>query len=226
MTDDVRKYIYGALIVFVVGVFAWVSFVFVNACGLTLTCKRGTLAVYRTPVPTLIPATLPLREGMGSGAPAVSDQCRVSAVDLIGAWVEGGSPETKPFQFVDASGTDCEATFNDVKPLFVEANFWSPGSFSCVSCHSVDLTVSPAQLDLSSYRGILDGSRRADPASKGTDILGAGNWKSSLLHEFLTTSKPEVPGHTDVSSDLMISVGKPLPAPPRTVATPTQTPVK
>ncbi len=59
MNDDVRKYIYGTVVVFVVGVLIWVGFIFVNACGFTLTCKRGELAVERTPIPTLIPATLP-----------------------------------------------------------------------------------------------------------------------------------------------------------------------
>jgi mono/diheme cytochrome c family protein len=59
MKDDVRKYIYGTLVVFVVGVATWISFIFINACGFTLTCKRGALFVERTPIPTLIPATLP-----------------------------------------------------------------------------------------------------------------------------------------------------------------------
>jgi mono/diheme cytochrome c family protein len=59
MNDDVRKYIYGTLVVFVVGVSIWLTFIFVNACGFTLTCKRGALLVERTPIPTLIPATLP-----------------------------------------------------------------------------------------------------------------------------------------------------------------------
>jgi len=37
MNDDVRKYIYGAVTVFLVGVLVWVGFVFVNACGMSLT---------------------------------------------------------------------------------------------------------------------------------------------------------------------------------------------
>jgi hypothetical protein len=217
MNDDVRKYIYGALTVFLVGVLVWVGFIFVNACGFTLTCNQGELPVERTPIPTLLPATLPAVE-MNVDEEAVSENvvCRVAAVDLIGAWAAAGSPETEAFQFTDSTGQNCEATFEAVKPLFVEANLWYPGSLSCVSCHSVDLTVSPAQLDLSSYAGIIAGSRRAEAESNGTDIFGAGNWESSLLYEFLSESKADVPGHTESLSGLMIFAGTPLPEPEAT----------
>jgi hypothetical protein len=212
MNDDVRKYIYGTLIVFVVGVSTWIGFIFVNACGFTLTCKRGASLVERTPIPTLLPATLPAIE-TGGGIVIVSDQCRVAAVDLIGAWVSAGAPESDAFQFTDINDQRCVSTFEEVKPLFVEANFWYHGSLSCVSCHSVDLTISPAQLDLNSYDGIISGSRRADAGSKGIDILGNGKWESSLLFEFLSNSKKDVPGHTEAVSGLVIFAGKPLPKP-------------
>lgn len=215
MNDDVRKYIYNTLTIFVLGLIVWIGFLFVNACGFTLTCKRGALPVERTPIPTLLPATLPVRE-TGTGNMVMSDQCHVAAVDFVGAWVEAGSPETDTFQFSDINGQNCESTFQEVKPLFVDANFWYSGSLSCVSCHSVDVTISPAQLDLSSYAGIMAGSRRADAESKGTDILGGGKWKSSVLYEFLSTSKADVPGHDNLSSDLVIFAGSPLPSPTAT----------
>ncbi len=41
----------------------------------------------------------------------------------------------------------------------------------------------------------MSGSRREDDKSKGIDILGDGKWDSSLLYEFLSTSKADVPGH-------------------------------
>ena len=219
MNDDVRKYIYTTLTVFVLGLVVWIGFLFVNACGFTLTCKQGTPPVERTPIPTLLPATLPARE-TGNGTVVISDQCHVTAVDLVGAWVEAGSPETEAFQFTDMNGQGCESTFQEVKPLFVEGNFWYSGSLTCVSCHSVDVTISPAQLDLSSYASIMSGSRRADAESKGTDILGGGKWEGSLLYEFLSTSKTDIPGHAEIVSDLVIFAGKPLPAP-----APTATPV-
>ncbi|NOH04696.1 MAG: hypothetical protein HND47_23355 [Chloroflexi bacterium] len=211
MNDDVRKYIYGAITVFVVGVLVWVGFIYVNACGFTLSCNRGNLPVVRTPVPTLIPATLPAMQPEDSTVSAAADVCYVAAVDLMGAWVNAGASDTEVFQFTDAHGRECEAAFEDVKPLFVEANLWYSGSLSCISCHSVDLAVSPAQLDLSSYEGILAGSRRAEGAAQGTDILGGGNWESSLLYVFIAEVKADVPGHTEALSGLMIFAGKPLP---------------
>jgi hypothetical protein len=218
MNDDVRAYTYGTLIVFVIGLFVWIGFLYVNACGFTLTCHRGVRPVERTPIPTLIPATLPAMQP-ATDETAVPDTCRLAAADLVGAWVDAGYSETEPFQFTDLNGQNCEATFADVKPLFVDANLWYPGSLSCVSCHSVDLAVSPAQLDLSSYAGILAGSRRADADSKGTDILAAGNWGASLLREFIAASHADIPGHSEPISALVIFAGQP--APPEAEATPT-----
>lgn len=212
MNDDVRKLIFGTILVFLVGVTTWVGFLFVNACDFTLTCNRGDLPIDRTPIPTLIPATLPALSIETNGEVVTSNQCRVRAIDFIGAWVSAGSPEQESFQFTDLNKQNCTATFEEVKPLFTEANLWSTGSFSCVSCHSVDLAVSPAQLDLSTYAGILSGSRRADADSKGTDILAAGNWESSILYEYLSNNKTDTPGHTVIFSNLFVAVGTPLPA--------------
>ena len=224
MNDDVRKYIYTTLTIFVLGLIVWIGFLFVNACGFTLTCNRAGPSVDRTPIPTLPPATLPAM-GTGNGLVIISDQCHVAAVDFVGAWVAAGSPETEAFQFTDINGQNCESSFQEVSSLFVEANFWYSGSLSCVSCHSVDVTISPAQLDLSSYSGIMFGSRRAGAESKGTDILGGGNWESSLLYEFISTSKADVPGHAEIASGLMIFAGVPLPAPdPTATPVPTEIP--
>ncbi|MBL8061929.1 MAG: hypothetical protein JNK32_02845 [Anaerolineales bacterium] len=209
MNDDVRKYIYGALVVFLVGVLIWVGIVYINACGFTLSCNRGVRVVDTTPVPTMIPATLPALEKSGEEASA-SEHCYVAAADLVGAWVEAGASDTESFEFTDAAERTCEASFEDVQPLFVQSNLWYAGSRSCVNCHSADVAVSSAQLDLSSYEGIIAGSRRADEAAKGMDILGAGNWESSLLYQFLSETKAGVPGHVEALSGLMISAGTPL----------------
>ena len=66
MKDDVRKYIFGAVIVFVVGVLIWVGFVYTSSCGFTLACNRGTLPVERTSIPTLLPANMPAIERVSS----------------------------------------------------------------------------------------------------------------------------------------------------------------
>jgi hypothetical protein len=49
----------------------------------------------------------------------------------------------------------------------------------------VELSAASAQLDLSSYAGILAGSRRAAPEAVGNDILGGGDWEQSLLNQQL-----------------------------------------
>jgi hypothetical protein len=219
MNDDVQKYIYRTLTIFIIGVAIWVGFIFINACGFSLACIQGKAIVERTPIPTLFPATMPAGETKSKPA-AISAQCYVAGVDLIGAWVSARSPEEDTFQFTDANGKNCEATYAEVLPLFNEPNLWHSGSLSCVSCHSADVTISLAQLDLSSYAGIMAGSRREDEKSKGTDILGAGNWENSLLFEFLAESKADVPGHTEaVFADFFVFAGKPS-AGPAPTATP------
>jgi len=208
MNDDVRKFIYGTIIVFLFGVLAWIGILYINSCGFTLTCKRGALTVERTPIPTYIPATLPVMESSSESMGTASDQCQVAAVDLIGAWADAGASETDAFQFTDANGQNCESTFAEVKPLFIEGNLWYSGSLSCVSCHSENVAVSPAQLDLSSYQGIIAGSRRADAESDGTDILSSGSWESSILYEFISATHADIPGHDDLKADLLVFAGK------------------
>jgi hypothetical protein len=221
MNDDVQKYIYRTLTIFIAGVGVWVGFIFINACGFSLACKQGAAIVERTPIPTLVPATMPALEIQNNPVAAISDACRVHAVDLIGAWVSAKSPETEAFQFVDADGKKCETTFAEVLLLFNEPNLWQTDSLACVSCHSVDLTISPAQLDLSSYAGILAGSRRENEKPKGMDILGGGIWEKSMLYQSLSFSKANIPGHSEaVALDSFVFAGKPL-----AESAPTATPV-
>jgi hypothetical protein len=116
MNDNVRSITYGTLVIFVIGLFVWFGFIYVNACGFTYNCLRGELPVERTPVPTLIPATMSAMQTPVSEVTA-SEVCRVAATDLIDAWVDAGSPEAEPFQFTDADGRQCEAVSDDVTPL-------------------------------------------------------------------------------------------------------------
>jgi len=181
--NDVRKMIYGTIIGFFLMLGLWFSIVYISSCGLTFTCNRGAPLVDRTPVPTLIPATMPARV---AGGDATFNKCQVAAVDLIGAWVTAGVPETDKFGFTDVNGQDCEAVFGrDVLPLFIESNLWYPGSLSCSSCHQSNLTVALQNMDLSSYAGILAGSGRANGEPKGKDILGGGVWEESLLYQMV-----------------------------------------
>lgn len=183
--NDVRKMIYGTIIGFFLMLGLWFSIVYVSACGLTFTCNRGAPLVDRTPIPTLIPATMPAQVAGGDTA---FNKCQVAAVDLIGAWVTAGVPETDKFAFTDVNGQSCEAVFGrDVLPLFVESNLWYPGSLSCSSCHQSNLALALQNMDLSSYAGILAGSQRANGEPKGKDILGGGVWEESLLYQMIYT---------------------------------------
>ena len=42
-----------------------------------------------------------------------------------------------------------------------------------------------AQLDLSTYAGVVAGSRRSPGSAPGTDILAAGDWQASILNRQL-----------------------------------------
>lgn len=118
MNDDVRSYIYGTLIIFLVGVGTWVGFLYLNACGFTLTCKSGELPVYRTPVPTLIPATLPVAQPETNQEVTTQELCEVNAQTLIETWVISNAAETQTFEFIDTNGLTCETTFEEAKSLF------------------------------------------------------------------------------------------------------------
>src|SRR5262245_6104520 len=121
MNDDVRKMIYGTIMLFLLVVVGWLSLIYVSSCGLTLTCRQALPKVDRTPIPTLIPVK---HSNSSTGPGALSaefDKCQVAAADLVGAWVSAGAPETEAFPFSDVNGNSCEGTFSeDIQPLFVE----------------------------------------------------------------------------------------------------------
>lgn len=195
MSDDTRRLIYGTIVAFLFFISAWIGFVYISACGFTLTCVQGAPLVVRTPIPTLIPME---RSQAQPEATAVEfDKCRVAAVDLIAAWVTAGHTEAEPFPFTDLNGQDCEGTFAEVQPLFVENSLWFPGSLGCSSCHNAELTDRSSGLDLSSYEAISLGSRRVlEATSPGTDIFGNGEWENSLLHEVLVNQGLTTQGHS------------------------------
>lgn len=226
--DDVRTLINRMLAILLVALVLFISFMYVNACGFTFTCPRGAPLVARTPIPSLVPATLP------SSLKVESGKCQVGAADLVGVWVSVGSPETASFLFTDVNGKTCSATFaRDIQPLFVKDNVWYPGLLSCASCHNSNVTASQsAGLDLSSYAGMRLGSRRADASKQGSDIFGSGVWEKSLLHDSLVKGEGAMAlGHPPQFSEggPMVFAGQPssevptaTPAPP--TSTPTVTP--
>ena len=220
MNDDVRKMIYGTILLFLAVVTSWLGLIYVSSCGLTLTCRQAAPRVDRTPIPTLIPAGHSESQ-TGEGAMAEFNQCQVAAADLVGAWVSAGSPETEAFAFSDVNGNPCEGTFSaDIQPLLVENSLWYAGAIGCVSCHNADLTERSGGLDLTSYDAILMGSGRADANAQGKDILGGGNWESSALHTTLVTQGFVPEGHSADATpvQLMIYAGQ---AAAEVTATPT-----
>lgn len=221
MNDDTRQLIYGTIVAFLVFILSWLGFVYLSACGFTLTCVQAAHLVERTPMPTLIPVK-------GSQAQPVQNaaefnKCKVAATDLIGAWISAGHPETDPFPFTDLNGQSCEGTFADIQPLFVENSVWFPGSLGCISCHNADLTDRSAGLDLTSYQAISLGTKRvAGSTSAGTDIFGDGDLEKSLLYQVLTKQGLTPQGHSpDVPPNQAIIYAGQLVAEGEVTATPT-----
>ena len=57
--DDFKKILYGVLVGFILLIVGFVSFAFIWSCGLDFSCKQAAPPPAVTPIPTLIPATLP-----------------------------------------------------------------------------------------------------------------------------------------------------------------------
>jgi len=198
--DNFPKFFYWVLGLFVVLTIGFISLMTFFSCGFNPNCLRGQTKVERTPLAVPPPASLPEVEfqyDVEEPTPmSATEPCRVIAADLMGAWVSAGYPEEESFTFTDLDGKTCEANFReDVQKLFNEADLWYDGSLACSSCHSADLSVASAQLDLSSYDGMVNGSQRVIDEEEGTvvgDIFGGGNWEESLLYAalFLGTDTP------------------------------------
>ncbi|NMB86884.1 MAG: hypothetical protein GYA17_00910 [Chloroflexi bacterium] len=145
----------------------------------------GAETVQRTPIPTLIPATAVAAPVLYQQTNVIQGDCPIAALDLIGAWVTAGKPETDPFEFQGMDGSTCQGTFeDDIHPLFTVPNLWFTGAIACSSCHGPEVNQSAAQMDLSTYAGVLAGSRRESPDDpKGEDILGSDtSWEESKLY--------------------------------------------
>jgi hypothetical protein len=193
--NDVRRMIYGTLILFFMTLGFWFSVIYVSSCGFTLSCNQAKHIVIRTPIPTLIPAAQlnPQNEEGTNGF----DKCRVLSTDLIGAWVSAGHPKTGTFPFSDVNGGSCEGTFaEDIQPLFVENSIWYDGAIGCISCHNSNFAERSAGLDLTTYDAMLMGSHRADANAQGNDIFGGDDWQNSLLYDVLVNRKLVPEGHS------------------------------
>jgi mono/diheme cytochrome c family protein len=172
----------------------FIGVIYFANCGFSTDCSQASLpGVIHTPIPTLIFAAIS-SQGKVVQVEATAP-CAVTARDLLAAWVNAGYQENLPFDFRDTTGNICQATFTDVLPLFTEANIWYKGALACDSCHSSDSSVAAANLDMSSYTGILAGGKRTPPSGQGEDILGGGNWENSLLYQMLFVTQIMPFGH-------------------------------
>lgn len=215
---DLKGIILGILVGLPTLVIVFAFGLYFFGCQTNNTCTGVNLPV-TTPIPTLIPATLPAPK-VGAEAVAATPKCRVAAVDLIGAWVNAGFPETDPFEFTDIKGQTCTATFKgDVQKLFLEANLWYDGAPACTTCHNADVANNQKNMDMSSYAGILAGSNRVGGKPQGDDILGGGNWDNSLLHKMLFA--PD--GKTEINRPAM-PLGRPANIPANGPVIPAGTP--
>src|SRR5271157_458083 len=163
----------------------FISSLYFFNCGANANCSSASLAqIIHTPIPSLFPATLPASVP-GSSSASGPAKCSVSAETILSAWVNAGYPETQAFNFTDTKNTSCTAAFTDLQPIFNESNLWYSGAPACITCHNSSLNPAYAQMDLSTYAGIVAGSHRASSSAKGTDILGGGNWDQSKLNQTL-----------------------------------------
>lgn len=214
--NDVRQWIFGAIIGLLACIGLMLGIVYVSSCGFSLTCYQASPIVIRTPIPTLIPVSHEAEPG-GEEMPEFGG-CLVSGADLVGAWVTAGSPETGTFPFTSTNGDTCEGTYaDDIQHLFVDNNVWYAGQLGCTSCHNADLTDRSGGLDLSSYQGVLAGAQNKN-------ILGDGNWDGSILHDVLLVHGLVPEGHSpDVEphAPIFIYAGQQTAS---TDATPTATP--
>ena len=159
---------------------------YIGSCSYENNCLEGGRSrLTHTPISTLVKVSLQT-SGLPFPSAFNSDNCSVTARALLSAWVSAGSPETQPFLFSDMNGVGCEATFADVQQLFIQSNFWYQGSLACTACHNASLSAADsAQLDLSSYAGVIAGAHRSAGGVTGVDILGGGDWSSSKLNQSL-----------------------------------------
>jgi hypothetical protein len=188
MSSDVRKIIYGTLIGFLAMLFLWIGFLFTLGCNATLGCTKAEPTPARTSVATLAPATPPAGQPVGAD---LGGQCQASALEVLGAWVDAGAPESEPFEFSDVNGAGCTGSYADIRMLLATPGIWYVGAPACATCHSGDITEAAANLDLNSYAGILAGSARASADAEGEDLLGGLDWTQSKLFQVLVAEGTE-----------------------------------
>ncbi len=129
----------------------------------------------------------------------------VTAVDLIGQWVESGAPDSD-FMYSDIHGDKFMANFDeDVLTLFTKSGKWFKNQQACSSCHFNNSENSFHEMDLTSYEGLMRGG---DVLSKppGVPLFGQKkngsteyDWKHSKMKERLRNNRMPPGWQFDIS---------------------------
>jgi mono/diheme cytochrome c family protein len=127
--NDVRKVIYATIALFLGVVVLWLSVIYLSACGLTLSCLKAAPKVDRTPVPTLVPGTLPA--SVNIAPPATSTQGADALPTEAETQVAGAAPDIARPSNPGGPGPAIGLTGNigSGKEIFVA---------NCQTCHGVD----------------------------------------------------------------------------------------
>ncbi len=157
-----------------VGVLFVVGAIILSACGGSATLPPFA-TVAPSPTSTPLPAIQIHSLDAASGAAA-------KALDLIGAWVDAGAPETELFDYTGVDGKTYAGDFtSDILPLFTQNGVWYEGSQACTGCHFGNTENSYHEMDLTSYEGILTGADSLS-APPGVSILGASSGDGTDVH--------------------------------------------
>ena len=97
--DDFRKILYGVVLAFIGVILLWVSFVTYSGCGFSLNnCNASVAPVLRTPIPSLVPATLPApaRFLVPTGTATTGAKATAAATETSAPAVSGGEEVARP----------------------------------------------------------------------------------------------------------------------------------
>ena len=153
--DDVRKYLFGTVIGFLVVIGTWLSIVYLSACGFSIACPQGALLVVRTPIPTLVPATLPEQARLlpTSTFTPTPQEGGTLATATAGSSIPRPSNPGGPGQAISLTGDA-----NSGKDIFAN---------NCAVCHNAE--GKGGNPNPGSTRGTIPALNPIDPALKSSD---------------------------------------------------------
>ncbi len=130
MSDDFRRIFYIIIVGFFLTIFLWIGFLVLTGCGWSLACAQAEPTAEHTPIPSLIPATLPpLNRQLGAAG--------VSPGPLTGTQAAGASTPTE-----EASGVPRPTNPGGPGPALSLTGSASAGqqlfAANCAVCHGAE----------------------------------------------------------------------------------------